>query len=414
MDNKKLLIAGVVLVGLVGIAAVALQGRDGEAPEDTSAAFPDFDRDDITGFRVRHSVDEDTDVRFAREGDTWRIVEPIEFAVDEGAIDSAIDKLAELEVVRTVATSANSHETLEVTPEAGIEVTVSREGEGDVVFLIGATRNGNSIVRLDGEDESLQVNGSLRFAFAKTLTDFRDRQISEVSSDRVRTMRFESDQGVFSFWREAGGDWIADEVRVTEAPSDGDAEETSITEIERYGTSRVQSVLTRIASLRATDFAAEDVSAESAGLVPPVSVVRLGLAPEGEEAGNEDDGDGEESEAEDSDEEPAEPAQRPVGYDSLEQVVFELGGEAEGQDRHVRVAGNPVIYVVSEFVSDRLRPSIDMFQNPEPGEEPAGMEGMGGMPGAMGMPGGMPGMPGGGQLPPEVMEQIRQMQAQNQ
>ena len=160
----------------------------------------------------------------------------------------------------------------------------------------------------------------------------------------------------------------------------------------------------------ATDFAAADVSEADAGLATPEAVVTLSIGAEPEEptdapaAADVDGGVAAPAPAA----EPAAPAAPPA---VVETIVIELGGAAPGDGQiYVRLRGQPTIYTISRYTSDRLRGEPTLFQDPEPGAAPEeGAED----PDALGMPGleGMPGA-GGQQIPEELMRQIQEQMRQ--
>ncbi|MCH7713424.1 MAG: DUF3179 domain-containing protein, partial [Chloroflexi bacterium] len=83
--------------------------------------------------------------------DQWRLTAPIEFAAAQTAVDSALDKLAELEVSGVAATREKNHDRLEVSDEKAVKILVK---QGDKVLAdlrIGAYRSGNTMVRVAGE-----------------------------------------------------------------------------------------------------------------------------------------------------------------------------------------------------------------------------------------------------------------------
>jgi hypothetical protein len=89
-------------------------------------------------------------------------------------------------------------------------------------------------------------------------------------------------------------------------------------------------------------------------------------------------------------------------------IVLELGAPTDlAGELYLRRKGEPTIYVVSQYLADRLQPDAKAFETPEapPTPPPA-------------MPTAPPGAQQQPQLPPEVMrqlqEQIRAQQAQQQ
>jgi hypothetical protein len=393
MQNKKLLIAGGVLVTLVALVAFMANRRattdagSSEAPE--TATLPDLDGSAITSLTIARP--DSAPITLTREGETWRITTPIEAEADENVVRAAIEKLDELEAGEVVARNAANHARLEVDDEQGLRVTV-RAGDAEVADLIfGATRGGNTMVRVAGQDVVVAAEGSMRFAFDRELSAFRNKRIVDVTPERVVGLSYQVGERTLAFARTE--EWAL----------------TAGEPIERFGAQRVQAVAATLARMRATDFAAAEVTEADAGLTTPEAVVTLSIGPE-----------------------PVEPSDAPLtrvwprwptvapqlrrlllqaAPTIVETIVIELGGAAPGDGQiYVRVRGLPTIYTISRYTSDRLRGEASLFQEPEPGaapeegaEDPAGL----GIPGHEGM-----GAPGGQQIPEELMRQIQEQMRQ--
>ncbi|MBO6933829.1 MAG: DUF4340 domain-containing protein [Deltaproteobacteria bacterium] len=388
-EKNRLMIAGVAFVGLLAIAFFALKaredadggGRDGETEEEEELPeLPAIERDSITALEISRPADEEgaerESVRLEKDGDTWRVTQPLESEADTTAVNTVLEKLENLEVTGIAATRAANHERLEVDEAGTIGVVVEQEGAEPVTLYIGAFSDQGTMVRLPDEDRVLTVGGSIKYAFNKDLKDWRNRRVVDIPPPQVAMVTFESTEGgTWSFQRNAEDEW---------APVEGQEE------IERFGANKVQSVVSSVSRMRAVNFGAPEIDAAAAGLVEPSGTVTLQYRPEAE-----------------GDEEPAADA-------PLQTVVLKVGGPREGaEELYLQREGDPTIYVISKYLADRMRPNAESFQTPEGGEEPAG----GGMP--PGMPPGMPGMggpggPGGGQIPPELMQQIQQQIQQQQ
>lgn len=366
IKRYRVLIGGVVLAAMIGLTWWAVSTRTGETPaaETTTPTLPTIDRDAITQLEVRRPED-DASTRLVRDGESWRVAAPVEAAAARTALDTALDKLGDLEVTRVATRLASQHERLEVDAAHAVRVTARAGDETVIDFWIGAYRNGNTMIRLEGQDEVLMVRGSIKFAFNKPVRDWRDRAIVEIEGNDVREAEFTSTNGTFRFRRSEDA-WA----QVLEAPEG----EPAPAEIERFAPTKVRTIVNGLARLRAHDFAAADVTVESAGLAESAARVLL-VSGEGE---------------------------------SAQTIRLLVGNEVSDGNRYVMREGDPTIYVVARFMAERLLPDTAAFQEPEPGE--AGEEPAEPPPG---MPmGGMGGM-GGGQIPPELMEQIqRQLQAQ--
>lgn len=394
MQNKKLLIAGGILLALIGLIAFKANQRAANdagtaGASGDAATLPDIDGAAITSLTIARP--DNAPITLTRDGETWRITTPLEADADDNVVRTAIEKLDELTADSVVARNATSHEQLEVDDEHGLRVTV-RAGETEVADLIfGATRGGNTMVRVAGQDLVVGAEGSVRFAFDRDVSAFRNKRIVDVAPERVIGLGYQVGERALAFARTE--EWAL----------------TTGEPIERFAAQRVQAVAATLARMRATDFAAADVSEADAGLTTPAAVVTLSIGAEPVEPTDA-------APAADTDGGVAAPAAAPAAEPPaapaiVETIVLELGGAAPGDGQvYVRVRGLPTIYTISRYASDRLRGDTSLFQEPEPGAAPEeGAED----PEALGMPG-MEGMggPGGQQIPEELMRQIQEQMRQ--
>lgn len=388
-QKNRLPIAGLLLIVVGGLAFWAWRSRTGDTVvRETGAELPDLERDQIASLEITRP-ESDQAIRLERRDDTWFVTQPLEVPADQSAVSTALDKLDELALVGTAASNPSFHERLEVDPEHGVRVVARDEGGDTLIDMwLGAFRAGNTMVRLEGDERVLSVRGSIKFAFNKELRDWRDRSIVALEADDVREVAWTGPNGTFRFTRPAGegedaqpGEWQPAEVSYVETPA---APETppgrrappppqpqTRTEIDGFQPSKVRSMVASLARMRAADFAAPDVTPEAAGIGPESPRVTLTV-----------------------------PAAE--GQEQPRSATVVLGNEvdAERHDRYAMLEGAPTIYVISRFLGERVSPTATSFTESAPAA-PAG-EGAEAEPG---MP--MPGGEGGGQLPPEIMEQIR-------
>lgn len=390
MDWKKnrLWIAGGALVVLAALAVWIVQSKSSETAaadgSGTEDALPDVDKSDITELEIRRP--EADPVKLRRVEGAWRVVEPVDAVADETAVTTALEKLDELEVTGVAATLAANHERLEVDAAHAVRVIARKGSEVVADLLVGAYRGGNTMVRAEDQQQVYAVRGSIKYAFNKEVKEWRDRKVTDESADDVREVTFESANGTWRFVRN-GDEW---------QPAEGQAA------IERFSPAKVRSSLASLARMRASDFAAANVTPEAAGFGTPKATVTMVV-----ERGGSQNAEGEEGEEGQQQQPPAE----------RRTIVLRLGNALEGdREFYLRREGSDVTYVVSSFLAERMQPNAEAFQAPEPGSEPpaaaAGGDPHAGMPGMPGMPPGGPGGPGGGgQIPPEVMRQIQEQLA---
>ncbi len=368
-QRYRAVIVGVVAVALIGVTWWAITSQTGDTPvdetEEDELTLPTVERDDVTELEIHIPAGEGEDqpaetIRMVRgEGDAWRLAEPVEADAAETAITTALDKISTLEVVGRAASREQHHERLEVDPAHGVRVIARQGSETLIDVWIGAYRAGNTMVRQEGQDAVLMVRGSIKFAFNKRTRDWRNRAILELTAADVREAEFTNPNGHWVFVKD-GESWIE---RLPE-PVEGAEPPVGI---ESFDQARVGTAISSLARLRASDFG--EVSAEEAGLGEGAPTVRM-VSGEG---------------------------------DAAQTVVLRVGSESTDGQRYVQREGDATIYLVSRFMAERLMPNVAAFQpGAEPAPEPGGHEGEE-----------PPSMEGGGQIPPEIMEQIqRQLQQQ--
>ncbi len=405
-QKNRLMIGLVALLVIGGGAIWAVRTRTGDSPVTTSGAasiegFPAaIERDDISSIEITRP--DESPVRLERGEDGWRVAAPVEARADQTSVDSALDKIHELALESIAARNASHHEELEVDAAHGIHV-VARNGDEVLADLwIGLSRSGNTAVRVEGQDAVGMVDGSIRFAFSRDLKDWRDRSILDLEADEVREVAWAGPNGTFHFTRpmeaaappavepdvDAGeiapgepvpGEWTIADVSYVPAPEATEedagvpaAAPVAQTTIASFQASKVRTMVSTLARLRAADFGAADVTSAGAGFTDASPRVTLTMA-DGQVA------------------------------------VLRLGGAVpEAADQFYAMhEGDDTVFVVSRYHSVRINPTVAEFEAsaaPPPSAPPEGgmpemnLEGLGG--------------PGGGQLPPEIMRQIQQQMQQ--
>lgn len=393
-QKNRLWIAIVLLLGTSGAAFWLVKNRTGDSPaaSSSSGSFPEITRSAVTSVEVRRPEDA-APVTLTLVDGHWRVTSPVDAPADGDRLETVLDKLVEMDVESVASRNAEFHGELEVDAEHGVHVIAKHEGEVLADFWIGTSRSGNTAVRLEGHDETFMVDGSIRFAFAHDLKDWRDRTIVDTTPESIRELAFRGPNGTFRFTRADAapaapaegegeapaptvGPWTAAEVSYVPAPADGDAGVEAApaapsTTLEHFAATRVASVASTLARLNANDFATADITPDAAGIgeSSPVATITTG---EG---------------------------------DARQTITVRLGNEADAErhDYYAMREGNPTIFVISRYHAERIHPLATLF------EETAGAAPAEGEPPAMdlgAMMGGAGG--GGGQIPPELMQQIQQ------
>jgi hypothetical protein len=348
--NNRIAIGAVVFVTLLGLTLWSVN-RDKRQPTSASEVpTVEIDKGAITSIEVTRPRD-DT-VVLSNVNGLWRVTKPLDAEADQTNIESALNRLAELRLVRVVATKPENYERLQVDEPNAVEVIVKAADETLATLTIGKYADGMTMLRLDDRTEVFGASGSLRYAFDRELKAWRNRRVVTEDAEAVQSIRFESPNGTFAFDRVKDG-WAA-------TPG-----KKSLGDIDPK---KVSGLVSTAARLTASGFASDDVSEARAGLTEPKAVVTMTLG------------------------------------EAQEPVVLELGDATEAEaEVYLQRRDNPTIYVVSEYLADRLQPDRAAFEKVEAPAAP---------------PTSMPSTPDGrGQpeLPPEVMRQLQeQIRAQQQ
>lgn len=352
MKNNRLVIAfGVLVVLVVTLYATSREDK----PEEFRSPFPKVKVEDVDGLEIRRPDDAAATV-MRKQGDAWRVVAPVEAKADARTVQTALEKLRDLEIADVASESAGSHATLEVDDGHAVHV-IARKGTKVLLdFWIGAFKSNFTMIRRPDDRNVYRAAGSIRFSFDKALKDWRDRIVFDLDAEKFARVEFHSANGDFRFNR-GEGTWTVD------GP-----------EIPEFDFHKVSSIVTTLAKLRATDFA-DGVTAERAGLVQPASTVRFRM------------------------------------QDEQSDIVLRIGNSVTQGTQELFYAqreGSDLVFLISKYLANRLRPDAAKLKGRPRGDGgPAGPP----PPSAAG-PAGGPSKTGAGQIPPEVMEQLqRQMRA---
>jgi hypothetical protein len=352
--NTRIIIGIVVLVGLGVAVTTTLRSRESktvvEKPKATLTAPKKEEISEVEIVRPKQAP-----IVLSKQGDKWQLSAPVQAAADQSAVDSVLARLSDLTVTGVAATRKENHERLEVDAEHAIHVK-AKAGDKPVLDLyIGSSKSGGTMVRGEGEQQVLSAKGSFRYVFDKEPKEFRKREVTEVDTAEVTALSVSSQKGAFKFVKQ-GDAWA-------QAPGEKP--------IAKFEPSQVQTLASTAANLRANDFGSPTDASDVTGLDAPRSKVAL----------TKKDG---------------------------STVQIEVGKpNAKGDDYYVATNTSEVVYLVAKFSAERLMPDAKFFEKPPappPSAQPQMPQGMPGMP-AMGGP--------GGQITPEMMEQIqKQLQAQ--
>jgi uncharacterized protein (DUF2147 family) len=216
------------------------------------------------------------------------------------------------------ATKPENHASLEVVEGKAIHVTAKGGDKPLLDLLIGVYRSGNTIAREPKNDVAAMLKGSMRFAFEKVLKDWRDRNVTGVTAEAVTAITFQNKDGSFNFVKE-GSEW-------KQGPTDK--------KIANFESGKIVSLVGTAASMRATDFATDQQTADAVGVgAKPVGKVTLSTS----------------------------------GDAGSQQVVLLVGNKRD-DGYYLKNEAKAPIYVVSDFAGSRMLSGPDKFVKDEPGK----------------------------------------------
>jgi uncharacterized protein DUF4340 len=288
-----------LLAGLVAYVYVyEIRGRAGD---DASAAAKDkaipFERATLKSVRL---TNESGALRLEKEGDAWKLTEPLKADTDKDAVEGLLNSLELAKVERRLGKAEDRKQYGLDPPKASVTIE-SSSPVGPRTLLIGESSpiGGSYYALLPGTNEVSVVSSSIGDMTRKEASSLRDKSL--LTLDPWKVKRFTLERGRETIRLEKPDDgWLVRQP--VEAPADG----PTITDL-----------LNALETLRATRFDSEKPSEPDLkrfGLSPPQA--RLTILQE--------------------------------GWDVEKSVVF--GKEAPGGGRYARTLGrDPVLTVPADF-----------------------------------------------------------------
>jgi hypothetical protein len=256
----------------------------------------------------------------------WKMTEPVQADTDESAIKTALDALAELKVRSVAATKKENHAKLEVDEAHAVRVIAKHKDAVAIDMLVGASRSGGTMVRLQGKDQVLAVQGALKWTFNKPPRDWRNRVIVDISSDQITSLTVTKPTESFAFVKE-GDAWKL-----------GPKQK----KIENFDPGKVSSLVSTLSDIRASDFAPPDTHAEGAGLGSAhATVIRMGLRGDKDTTGS---------------------------TNTAKEIVLKLGAARGDEGHYLMREGSPVVFLISKYLADLLTVDASKLQKSKEAE----------------------------------------------
>lgn len=208
--KKKVTVAGTIFLLLAGATILSeilsVQGNKIA----TGLFYANFDTSAVTKVTIG---DTESGIVLTKTIVGWKVGSrgsDKSYRADQLKTIAMIDKIKLMQKDQLVSENKSNHQSLEVTPEKGIAVSVfSKNEKPDQQFYIGKKSENwrYSNVRLEGENAVFLVSESIRFNFATKLEEWRDRSIFSHPADSISKIdladgsQLEKIQGVGeTFW----------------------------------------------------------------------------------------------------------------------------------------------------------------------------------------------------------------------
>jgi hypothetical protein len=353
--DKKLYVAVGVLALLGGVFYLQKKQQQDEAasytPEGRQADLPKIELseedskkiDKITIRQPPGDAGKAKDVTLVKQGESWRLKEPLEAEANQTNVTSLLGNLKTLKVVEQISSNPEHYAKYDVTDDKALHA-VFWQGDKPVTDLhFGQSGSRGQMTRIAGTEGVFATKGYSSYLYARETKDWRDRTVLKFEDDKVRAVQITNEHGSFDFSK-AGDKW-AGKFRKGKAGA--------LTPIKSFDESKLADMLRAYKGLNADAFNDDGKQASEVGLDQPAATVTITL----------DDG-----------------ARR----------VLRLGGTAEGSSRWAIKEGNDELFSIGSFAADwalaepsKFQKADDKKDDKDGTDEPPAMPGM---PPGMGMP----------------------------
>lgn len=304
--NRKTLIAGLVFAGLILATVVLMRSpeKGSRTPESAPRPIAKLTADSFDTMAVTKAK---TTTVIKKDGDAYKIVQPIAYPADKDAAKLAFEALTKMEFGDVVSDQKARHGEFEVGDD-GLHV-VLKKGDKPVADLrIGKTNNQMTMTRVEGKDDVWTTSGLFKYQFDKDTNAWRDKTITGFD---------EKDAAKLQITAKGGAKIVLSKPA---APDAGPAPDWQVVEssvkVEPFDKSVASGLASQLATWKANDFA-DGAKPEDTGLDSPELTVTVSLR------------------------------------SGKEQTVL-VGKKKGDEDFYVKTADSPQVYLVKKYNLDRV------------------------------------------------------------
>jgi hypothetical protein len=339
--DKRLTIAAVVLVALGG--ALYLQKRAEKREEATytlsgPSQLPKFSVSDADAKAVDQiSIQQPTNdagvgakVVLKKEGDEWKVVEPLKAKANTSNVDGLLDNLKALSLTEVVSDSADTYAQYGVSDTTAVHVIANKGADvvADLYFGHGGSRG--QMMRIAGKTGVYGVKGYSSYIYTREVKQWRDMLLMKFDEKQVKSVEIANEHGAFLFTKAPDKDKKEAESADKKVTWDGKfhkGKAGAFAPIARLDSSKVDDMLRAYKDLNALDFA-QSKSPVDTGLDTPTATLTV------------------------------------IMEDGAHKVL-KVGKAGESSSRWATTEGNPEAFTISTYAADWATGDVDKYQKPE-------------------------------------------------
>jgi hypothetical protein len=267
--NRKTALAFGAFVLLSVVAFIALRApekgeRRGDKPRPVAKlAAADFDTLEVTRNKVTTVIQKD--------GGKYKVTAPVSYAADENAAKAAFEAIEKLDFGDIVTDQKAKQGEFEVGDD-GLRVVAKKGATSLGELIVGKAVGAGTMVRVPGKDDIWQANGSIRFTFDKSDTDWRDKSITTFTASDAEKIDIKSKTGGTISLKKAAKK--ADDKSA--GGNDDWTVATSTVPVPKMDTAAPGAMISALAAFKTNDFG-DNVKPEVSGLGDPALTITVGL-----------------------------------------------------------------------------------------------------------------------------------------
>jgi hypothetical protein len=254
------------------------------------------------------------DVELTKSGEDWKLTKPIEAKANQANVKSLLDNLKTLKVSEQIDSAAANYAKYGVSDDKGLHAVFSK-GNGVVLDArFGENGGRGQMTRIAGKEGVFAVKGYSSYLYARDVKGWRDLSLFKFEEGDVTAASIQNEHGTFNFTKE-GESWKGKFGKAKATPEP----------IKEFDDAKVKDFVRAYKALNADGFADKGKTPADVGLDKPAASVVMTLK------------DG---------------AKREV----------QVGKNAEGSSRWVKVSGSDEIWSISSWAADWATAEEKKFQ----------------------------------------------------